>query len=123
MELNKEVTSLMGQKVKYCRAKPTEAGETELYMGDGIIVGIIIGASRRVQVMVKDTAEEKNQAISLEPICINPTEAEASAYFEHHKKIKSLVDEHNVAQRTREAEKIKEVDEINVAMFGPMLEV
>lgn len=126
MELNKQVTKLMGQKVAYCRARPKEGsttGETELYYGKGIIVGVIIGASRRIQVMVKDEAENKSAALSLDLVCIDPTKADAERYFEHHLKVKAMVAEHNVAQSQREQEKIKEVDELNAEMFGAMLAV
>lgn len=123
MELSKDVIKLMGQKVKYCRAKPNEKGEAELYRGNGVVVGVIIGAARRIQIMVKDAADEKNQAVSLDLLCIDPSESAAQKYFAHHKKVKALVDEHNVAQRAREAEKIKEVDDLNAEMFGAMLEV
>ena len=123
MELSQEVKSLMGQKVDYCRAITGEDGAPALLRGTGIIVGIIIGAARRVQIMVKDDSEDKNKAWTLDLLCINPTDADCETYFEHHKKIRAMVDEHNQAQKDREAEKIKEVDEINCAMFGQPLEV
>lgn len=123
MQLSQEVTNLMGQKVKYCRAKPTEAGLPELHRGEGFIVGVIIGACRRVQIMVKDDSESKDKAWTLDLMCINPTENEAQKYFEHHKKIRALVDNHNMEQRVREQDKIKEVDELNYAMFGQPLEI
>lgn len=123
MELHKEVTKLMGQKVDYCRAKPKEDGTTELFRGKGIVVGVIIGAARRIQIMVKDIDTDKNAAISLDTMCINPTKHEAKKYFDHHLKVKALVEQHNLAQKKREDDKIKEVDVINAKMFGPMLEV
>ena len=123
MELSKEVTGLMGQKVTYCRAKPGEDGKPELYRGNGVIVGIIVGVTRRVQIMVKDDEQDKNQAFTLDLMCVNPTESDAQKYFEHHRKVRALVDEHNQAQRDREQEKIKEVDELNYGMFGQPLEI
>lgn len=123
MKLNTDVTSLMGLPVEYCRAKADEKGASELHRGKGVIVGVIVGASRRIQVMVKDDSSDKNSAFTLDPVCINPSNADADAYFSHHQKIKAIVEEHNAAQRTREAEKIKEVDDINAKMFGPPLEI
>lgn len=126
MELNKEVTKLMGEKVTYCRAKPKEGSataETELFYGKGIVVGVIIGVARRIQIMVKDDTEDKSKAISLDLVCINPTKADAERYFEHHLKVKAIVAEHNLAQQQREQDKIEEVDDLNAEMFGGMLEV
>jgi hypothetical protein len=123
MLLPKEVTELMGQKVKYCRAKPDEKGQPELHRGQGVIVGIIIGVTRRVQIMVKDEDVAADKAWTLDLMCVNPSEADAQRYFEHHKNLRRMVDEHNAAQKQREADKIKEVDEINYAMFGQPLEI
>lgn len=123
MKLTKEVLDLMGQKVSYCRAVPKETGQSELFRGNGIVTGVIIGASKRVQLLIQDNSESKDKAWTLDPICINPTDEDAQAYFEHHTKIKAMVEEHNVAQKEREAEKIKEVDTINAQMFGPPLEL
>lgn len=113
----------MGKKVTYCRATANDKGEPELFRGAGVIVGVIVGATRRVQIMVKDAETDANKAWTLDLLCINPTDEGAAAYFEHHKKVRKLVDDHNQAQRDREAEKIKEVDEINYGMFGPPLEI
>lgn len=113
----------MGKKVNYCRAKPGEDGKTKLFKSDGIIVGIIIAATKRIQIMVRDSKEKDGAAISLDLMCINPTNNEADAYFAHHKKLKSIVEEHNEAQKTREQEKIKEVDIFNHAFFGQPLDV
>lgn len=116
--------SLMGQQVTYCRAKADETGKTELFRGAGIIVGIIIGATRRVQILVKDVTEgHADKAWTLDLMCINPTESDAQRYFEHHRQVKAVVDEHNQAQRQREQDKIKEVDELNYSMFGQPLEI
>lgn len=123
MKLSNEVTSLMGLPVEYCRAKPKEDGTTELFTGKGIIVGVIVGASRRVQIMVKDDGENKNAAFTLDPLCINPSNNDAEAYFSHHKKIQAIVTEHNAAQKEREQVKIKEVDAINSELFGTPLEI
>lgn len=123
MKLPQEVLDLMGKKVKYCRARPKEDGTTELFKGEGIITGIIIGASRRVQVLIQDNTENKDKAWTLDPLCIDATGDDEEKYFTHHLKIKSIVDEHNVAQKEREAEKIKEVDAINAEMFGNALEL
>ena len=123
MQLSKEITNLMGQKVEYCRATPGEDGKPVLYQGKGVIVGVIVGATRRIQIMVKDESVSNNQAWTLDLRCINPTAAEAEEYFEHNKKIRQLVDEHNQAQKDREHAKIKEVDEFNYAFFGQPLEI
>lgn len=123
MDLHKEVTELMGKKVKYCRAKANDEGKPTLFKGEGLVVGVIIGATRRIQIMVKDLTEEKNTAISLDLMCINPTEAEAQEYFSHHKKLKAIVEDHNKAQQEREKEKIKEVDDFNYAFFGQPLDI
>ena len=123
MELSQEVKSLMGQKVEYCRAKPGEDGNLVLMRGVGVIVGVIVGATRRVQIMVKDDSEDTSKAWTLDLMCINPTEEDAQRYFEHHKGLKVIVDEHNQAQKDREQAKIKEVDELNYAMFGQPLEI
>jgi len=37
--------------------------------------------------------------------------------------VRAIVDEHNAAQKQREADKIKEIDEINYEMFGKPLDV
>lgn len=113
----------MGKKVTYCRAKPNEQGQPELQRGNGIIVGIIVGVTKRIQVLVKDDDAAADKAWTLDLMCVNPTEAQAQEYFEHHKKVKALVDEHNAAQRQREQDKIKEVDALNYAMFGQPLEI
>lgn len=113
----------MGKKVNYCRAKPGDDGKAKLFKSEGIIVGIIIAATKRVQIMVRDSKDKADAAISLDLMCINPTKDEADAYFAHHKKLKGIVEEHNEAQKNREQEKIKEVDTINYAFFGQPLDV
>lgn len=115
--------SLMGKKVKYCRAKVDDKNESTLFRGEGVIVGVIVGATRRIQIMVKDESEAQDKAWTLDLICIDPTDEDAAHYFEHHKKVRGLVDEHNKAQRQREQDKIKEVDDINAEMFGQPLEI
>lgn len=123
MYLSKDVRSLIAKKVDYCRVVPKEDGSSELYQGKGIIVGVVIGVSRRIQIMVKDADEQKNQAFTLDIMCINPSEDDAKRYFEHQQAIKKLVDVHNITQKAREQEKINEVDAMNAEMFGPPLEV
>ena len=125
MELSNEVTRLMGQKVTYCRAKAAENGQPELMHGTGIIVGVIVGASRRVQIMVKDHEVDKNQAWTLDLMCVNPTDADATAYFDHHKKLRTLVEQHNAITRQRQQAGIKsrDYDGLNYAMFGQPLEI
>lgn len=123
MELHPEVTKLMGQKAKYCRAKLGDDGKTKLFIGEGIIVGVIIGTSRRIQIMIRDDKEKTDAAFSLDLLCINPTDADAKAYFEHHKSLKKIVNDHNEAQQAREKVKIKEVDDINADFFGRPLDV
>ena len=118
MQLSKEVTDLMGQKVEYVRAKLGEDGQPSLLRSTGIIVGIIIGATRRIQIMVKDDSEDTSKAWTLDLMCINPTLKDAERYFEHHKKLKAVVEEHNQSQKDRETAKIKEVDDLNYAFFG-----
>jgi DNA-binding protein YbaB len=108
----------MGQKVSYCRAVQKETGESELFKGNGIVTGVIIGASKRVQLLIQDNTENKDKAWTLDPICINATDEAAQAYFEHHQRIKKMVAEHNAANVAREKEKIAEVDAINAEMFG-----
>lgn len=103
--------------------KPDDKGVQQPYHGTGIIVGVIIAANRRIQVLVKDDNVDLNAAISLDDICINPTGAEADAYFAHNTKLRGVVEEHNVAQQQRETEKIQEVDSLNAEMFGPSLTV
>jgi hypothetical protein len=124
MKLPEQVMELMGKEVDYCRAKLDEQkGVAVLHKGSGVIVGIIIGASRRVQIMVKDESESKDKAWTLDLLCINPTKQDADRYFEHHTKLQKLVSEHNQAQKDREQEKIKEVDTLNAAFFGDPLDV
>jgi len=123
MKLPKHVLDLMGKKVKYCRAKQKEDGTTELFKGAGFITGIIIGASKRVQILIQDNDENKDKAWTLDPMCIDATDEEAKAYFEHHLRLKKIVEDHNAAQRVREQEKIAEVDLINAELFGKPLEL
>lgn len=123
MKLSKEITDLMGKKVDYCRAKQQENATTELHRGKGVVVGIIIGLARRIQIMVKDEAEDSSKAFTLDQLCVEPTDEDANAYFAHHVKLKTIVEDHNKAQREREQEKIKEVDDLNAQMFGEPLEV
>lgn len=123
MKLSKEIISLMGQKVEYCRAAPGEDGKPVLTRGNGIVVGVIIGASRRIQIMVKDESANKDAAWTLDLRCVNPTDDEAAQYWDHHQNIHTIVAEHNQAQRDREQEKIKEIDEINYVFFGQPLDV
>lgn len=123
MQLSQEVTNLMGQKVDYVRIGVDEKGQPEPRYGKGIIVGVIVGVSRRIQIMVKDEIGEENKAYTLDLMCVNPSEEAVASYLEHHKKVRALVEQHNQDQKDREQAKIKEVDEINCEMFGPPLEV
>ena len=123
MKLNRQAMELMGKKVDYCRTAAGEKGEPVLFRGKGVIVGIIIGVTKRIQIMVKDADTEQNKAYTLDLLCIDPTEEDAQAYFEHNQKIRAIVDEHNVAQKEREQEKIKEVDDLNYKFFGEPLEI
>ena len=70
----------LGEKVRFIRIKPAADGKpAELIKGDGVIVGLIIGITKRVQVMVKDNDTALNKAWTLEPFCINPTDEDANA--------------------------------------------
>lgn len=123
MHLAKQVKNLMGQKVEYCRARAGEDGKPELFRGTGIVVGVIIGVSKRIQIMVRDDSEDASKAWTLDTMCIDPTEQDAERYFEHHKNLKAIVEEHNQSQKDRETAKIKEVDDINNEFFGQPLVV
>lgn len=114
----------LGEKVTFCRVKPGGGGQpAELIKGEGIIVGHIIGITRRVQVMVKAGDTSANKAWTLEPFCINPTDDEAQAYLQHHMQLQSLVDDFNNRAQKAIADGNAAVDEHNVAMFGPPMDI
>lgn len=107
----------LGQTVKYVRIKPKDATnpQAELIHGEGVIVGHIIGVSKRENYMVK----EAGTAFNLDAFAINPTPAEASQYLEHHKKIQKIVDDHNAHVESQITMVNKLIDEHNAEMFGP----
>lgn len=114
----------LGEKVSFCRIKPAGDGQgAELIRGKGIIVGHIIGITRRVQVMVKDSDTSANKAWTLEPFCINPTEDEAQAYLAHHAKLQATVDLFNERAQKVITEGNAAVDKINEEMFGPPMDI
>lgn len=112
---------VLGKKVTYCRAKAVDNAPHEMHKGEGIVTGIIIGATKRVQLLIQDKEEGKDKAWTLDELCVLPSDEDSEAYFAHHKRIKTIVDEHNQSLKDREQEKIKEVDEINYAIFGQPL--
>lgn len=114
----------LGEKVSFCRIKPAGDGKpAELIKGEGIIVGHIIGITRRVQVMVKDGDTSANKAWTLEPFCINPTDDEAQAYLTHHTQLQSLVDDFNARAQKVIADGNAAVEEHNAVMFGPPMDI
>lgn len=114
----------LGEKVNFVRIKPADNGApAELIKGEGTVVGLIIGITRRVQVMVKDAETSANKAWTLEPFCINPSDEDANAYIDHHMKLQAAVDKFNAeAQACVTAGNI-EVDQLNAEMFGPPMEI
>src|SRR5580693_8444525 len=114
----------LGEKVNFCRIKPAGDGmPAELIKGEGIVVGHIIGITRRVQIMVKDGDTSANKAWTLEPFCINPTEDEAQAYLAHHMQLQSLVYDFNKRAQNVIADGNAAVDEHNAVMFGPPMDI
>ena len=108
----------LGQQVKYVRIKPNEsASAAELVHGEGVIVGHIIGVSKRENYMVKDG----EKAYNLEPFAIDPTPEEAENYLHHHRLIQGLVEDHN-KHVSDEVARINElIDGANAEMFGPQV--
>lgn len=114
----------LGEKVRFCRIKPAGDGKpAELIKGEGVVVGHIIGITRRLQVMVKDGDTSSNKAWTLEPFCINASDESAAAYLEHHNKLQGVVDDYNDRAAKAGAEGNAAVDALNVEMFGPPLEI
>lgn len=114
----------MGEKVTFCRIKPAADGKkAELIRGEGIIVGHIIGITRRVQFMVKDGDTLQNKAWTLEPYCINPTESEAQKYLDHHTKLQGVVDDFNARAENVIKQGNAEVDHLNAEMFGKPMDI
>lgn len=114
----------LGEKVHFCRIKPAGDGKpAELIKGEGIVVGHIIGITRRLQVMVKDGDTSANKAWTLEPFCINPTDDEAQAYLAHHGQLQSVVDDFNSRAQRAISDGNAAVEEHNAVMFGPPLEI
>src|SRR5579863_8999442 len=102
----------LGDKVIFMRINPAQITPppdpkhqpAEIIRGKGVVVGLIVGISRRVQVMVKDSETSQNKAWTLEPFCINPTADDEAEYLEHHNKLQGVVDEFN----KKSADAIKE---------------
>lgn len=113
----------LGQKVKFVRVKEVPGQPNEMVESDGMIVGKFLDPINRLKLHVRDANATNKQAYSVEPYCINPSEAQKIEFYTHHQRINDLSNALNVdvvrVQQEMVASGNKQVDELNEAFFGP----
>lgn len=124
MKLPQDLLDLMGKRITFCRVKPREEGqEAQLVMGDGHFVGVILDPTNRLKVLARQLDDQgRPMSWTLEPMCINPSQAQVEAYFKHQQSLQVVVDNHNLGVEIAIKSCNKKVEEMNNAGLGePMV--
>lgn len=113
----------LGQKVKFVRMTP----EHENVYGEGVVVGKLIGVSKRINYSVRDI-EAKNErgtpkAWNLEPEALDGTDEENEAYVKHHHRITDHINAFEATQNDLVKKTNDEIDAMHTEFFGAPLDV